>query len=103
MPFGVTGGDFQPFGHAHVAGNIIDFGLDPQAALDVPRVFFENETVVAERGVPLASLAGLQARGHRTIVSSEPLGSGQAIVIDWEVGGLVAGADHRKDGCAMGY
>ena len=53
MPFGVTGGDFQPFGHAHVVANIVDFGLDPQAALDVPRVFFENETVVAERGVPL--------------------------------------------------
>jgi gamma-glutamyltranspeptidase / glutathione hydrolase len=103
MPFGVTGGDFQPFGHAHVVSNIVDFSLDPQAALDVPRVFFENETVVAERGVPLASLAGLQARGHRTLVSSEPLGGGQAIVIDWKAGGLVAGADHRKDGCAMGY
>jgi gamma-glutamyltranspeptidase/glutathione hydrolase len=103
MPFGVTGGDFQPFGHAHVISNIVDFKQDPQAALDAPRVFFENGMVVAERGVPMKSLAGLQARGHRTLISAEPLGGGQAIAVDWDEGGLVAGADHRKDGCAMGY
>src|SRR5262249_4968901 len=66
MPFGVTGGDFQPFGHAHVISNIVDFRLDSQAALDAPRIFHENGMLLAERGVPMTSLVGLQARGHKT-------------------------------------
>ncbi|MDQ0473655.1 gamma-glutamyltranspeptidase/glutathione hydrolase [Labrys wisconsinensis] len=103
MPFGVMGGDFQPFGHAHLLTNMIDFGLDPQAALDAPRVFHEAGMVAAERGIPAAALAGLQDRGHRTLVSYEPHGGGQAISIDWEAGTLTAGSDPRKDGCALGY
>jgi len=103
MTFGVTGGDFQPFGHVHFLTNMIDHGMDPQAALDSPRVFYENGMIVAEHGIPEASLVGLRKRGHKTLVSEEPLGGGQAISIDWEKGSLTAGSDHRKDGCAMGY
>jgi gamma-glutamyltranspeptidase/glutathione hydrolase len=39
MPYGVMGGDYQPFGHARLLANIFDYGLDVQAALDMPRVF----------------------------------------------------------------
>ena len=34
MPFGVMGADYQPMGHAHVVTNMVDYGMDVQAAID---------------------------------------------------------------------
>jgi gamma-glutamyltranspeptidase/glutathione hydrolase len=103
MPFGVMGADYQPMGHAHVISNIIDYGMDVQAAIDHPRMFYEGETTLIERGVPGATAAGLAQRGHRVTVRSSPWGGGQAIAIDYERGVLIGGSDPRKDGCALGY
>jgi gamma-glutamyltranspeptidase/glutathione hydrolase len=103
MPYGVMGGDYQPFGHVHLLTNIIDFGMDPQAALDCARVFYDSGNVEAEHGIPEAALRGLQQRGHTVVEASEPLGGGQAIQIDAKAGTLTAGSDPRKDGCALGY
>jgi gamma-glutamyltranspeptidase/glutathione hydrolase len=102
-PFGVMGGDYQPFGHVHFLTNLIDFGMDPQAALDCSRVFYSADMVEVERGVRGDVIAGLQRKGHRVLVAEEPLGGGQAILVDWQAGTLTAGSDPRKDGCALGY
>jgi len=103
LAFGVMGGGYQAMGHAHVVSNMIDYGMDVQAAIDAPRVFFEGGKTVFERGVPAASIEGLNARGHDTMLRPLPLGGGQAIRIDWERGVLIGGSDQRKDGCALGY
>jgi len=103
MPFGVMGADYQPMGHAHLITNMVDYGMDVQAAIDHPRMFYEGETTLVERGVPAATVAGLKARGHQVATRDAPWGGGQAIVIDWERGTLIGGSDPRKDGCALGY
>lgn len=103
MPFGVMGGDYQPFGHVHLLTNMFDFGMDPQEALDAPRVFYHQDEVLAEHGIPDETVEGLRARGHNVRPAEEPYGGGQAIWIDWDKGTLTGGSDHRKDGHAIGF
>ncbi len=103
MVFGVMGGNFQPMGHTMVAVNRYIYGMDPQAALDFPRCFPEAGDVLVESTIPARVIAGLAARGHRIVAATEPLGGGQAIVIDHANGILIGGSDHRKDGFALGY
>jgi gamma-glutamyltranspeptidase/glutathione hydrolase len=87
----------------HFLTNMLDFGMDTQAALDAPRVFLAGGAVEAERGIGAEAIAGLRRKGHEVVVAEEPHGGGQAIRIDWESGTLTAGSDPRKDGCALGY
>ena len=102
MSFGVMGGDFQPMGHVNVVVNRYIYGMDPQAALDFPRLFPQGQAVLAESTVPAPVIAGLTAKGHHVKPVDEPLGGGQAIVIDHAQGVLIGGSDHRKDGFALG-
>ncbi|HEY0440639.1 MAG TPA: gamma-glutamyltransferase, partial [Xanthobacteraceae bacterium] len=94
---------YQPMGHAHVITNMVDYGMDPQAAIDLPRVFYEGEDTQVERGIPAATVEKLRRRGHNVVVKESPHGGGQAIRIDWQRGVLTGGSDPRKDGCALGY
>ena len=79
------------------------YGMDPQAALDCPRAFYDEGTLWVESGIPVATVEALSARGHRVQPIADPLGGGQAIWIDWEKGTLTGGSDPRKDGCALAY
>ncbi|MBL8574503.1 MAG: gamma-glutamyltransferase [Hyphomicrobiaceae bacterium] len=105
MPFGVMGGAYQAMGHAQFVSNWHDYGLDPQAALDGPRLFWTDDpdVIAAERGVSPATVAGLRARGHVVVEAASPHGGGQAIEIDHARGVLIGGSDPRKDGLALGY
>jgi gamma-glutamyltranspeptidase/glutathione hydrolase len=110
MSFGVVGGRYQPWGHAHVLTNILDFGLDVQEALDLARVYHEESLVHLERGIPDKVALDLAGYGHRVIRRSEvgngdegPIGGGHMVKIDWESGVLIGGSDSRTDGCALGY
>jgi gamma-glutamyltranspeptidase/glutathione hydrolase len=102
MSFGVMGGDYQPMGHLCVAVNRYIYGMDPQAAIDMPRYFPKGGEVLVESGVTEAAQAGLRDRGHALVPAPEPLGGGQAIVIDHRRGILIGGSDPRKDGLALG-
>jgi gamma-glutamyltranspeptidase/glutathione hydrolase len=103
LSFGVMGGDYQPMGQVHALTNMVDFGMDSQAALDCPRVHHEEGVLAVETGMPEEIFVALAERGHPVLRSTEPLGGGQAIAIDWKRGVLLAGSDPRKDGCALGY
>ena len=103
LTFGVMGGGYQAMGHAHLVSNMLDYGMDVQAAIDAPRCFCEGGKTVIERGIPAATADGLARRGHDLTVRPQPYGGGQAIRIDWDRGVLIGGSDPRKDGCALGY
>jgi gamma-glutamyltranspeptidase / glutathione hydrolase len=103
MPFGVMGGHFQPMGQSLFLTNVLDYGLDLQQAIDLPRLMPWSRRVQVERGIPAAARAGLAARGHDLVDIDAPLGGGQAIWIDRERGCLIGASDPRKDGIALGY
>jgi len=103
MPYGVMGGHFQPMGQTWFLSNLIEYGLDIQQSLDLPRVFPYQGKVEVERGVPREAVAQLEAMGHNIDHVERPHGGGQAIWIDWDKGTLVAGSEPRKDGMALGY
>ncbi len=103
MPYGVMGGHFQPMGQSWFLHNLVEYGLDLQQSLDLPRVFPYAGKVEAERGVPREAVRALMAMGHDVIEADRPHGGGQAIWIDRERGVLVGGSEPRKDGMALGY
>jgi gamma-glutamyltranspeptidase/glutathione hydrolase len=102
-PFGVMGGAYQPAGHVRLVSNLVDFGMDPQRAIDAPRSFPQDDTLELETGYSEATAQGLAALGHRVVRRDTPLGGAQAIVIDPAEGVLIGASDPRKDGCALGW
>jgi gamma-glutamyltranspeptidase/glutathione hydrolase len=103
MPFGVMGGGYQPTGHARVLTNSVDYGMDPQTALDAPRAFFDVNELRVERGYDDSIRATLAEKGHTVVIPDEPIGGAQAIRINHATGVLEGASDPRKDGCAIGY
>lgn len=105
MPFGVMGGHYQAMGHAQFLSKLLDYGLNLQAAMDLPRLFPLPGTKTVEAEERLRALVGeeLTRRGFAVQPPKWPIGGAQAIWIDRETGTLFGGSDHRKDGCALGY
>lgn len=103
MPYGVMGGHYQPMGHSWFLTNFLQYGLDIQEAIDLPRLFPFRGEVQVERGIRPEVVAGLERLGHAIGAVDRPHGGGQAIWIDRARGHLVAGSEPRKDGLALGY
>ena len=106
MSFGIMGGDMQPQGHVQFLVNMIDFGMNPQEAMDTPRVrHMQDLDVYFEDGLPRESVEALERMGHRPDKSPQPVnavGGGQAVYLDRERDVLLGASDRRKDGCALG-
>jgi len=103
MPFGVMGGHYQPMGHSWFLSNFLEYGLDIQEAIDLPRVLPLKGKLQIERGIPSDVVDRLARMGHEPELIERPHGGGQAIWIDRARGCLVAGSEPRKDGLALGY
>ena len=98
-PFGVMGAYMQPQGHVQVAMNFIDFGLNPQQALDAPRwQWMRDGSVTVETRFDMELARRLQRMGHdiRVDLSTPSFGRGQMIV-RLENGTLVGGTESRTD------
>lgn len=100
-PFGVMGGYMQPQGHLQVVMNLIDWQLNPQAALDAPRwQWIEGKKLLVEHHFPNHLAQQLVRKGHQIQVSldSGTFGRGQIILRDPETGVLIGGTEPRTDG-----
>jgi gamma-glutamyltranspeptidase/glutathione hydrolase len=105
--FGIMGGWNQAQAHAQFVSNVVDFGMNVQAALEQPRFTkstFEGCDVQMEETIPASVRAELQRRGHE-IQLLEPfsftVGQGEATVRDATRKVNFAGADPRSDGAAI--
>ena len=96
----------QPQGHMQVGVNLIDYGMDPQTALDAPRFQWTRGMEFGLEDFASAYvLQELIARGHELLPLGHRMhyGGGQAIVRDSETGVLVGGSEPRNDGSAVGF
>ncbi|WP_235976495.1 gamma-glutamyltransferase family protein [Sandaracinobacteroides hominis] len=114
LAFGVMGGTMQPQGQVQVLVNLVDLGMNLQAAGDAPRVRHlgspdpgdGRETppgVFLEGGIGAATRADLKARGHVLLDTAQDVGGYQAVM--WDAVNRVwwGGTEMRKDGVALGY
>ncbi|MDR1482991.1 MAG: gamma-glutamyltransferase family protein [Synergistaceae bacterium] len=104
-PFGVMGGFMQPQGHLQVLTNMLDFGMNPQEALDAPRwQWTGGRTVELEQSMPNHIAGELSSRGHdiRVLESSTTFGRGE-IIVRTEHGTLVGATEPRTDGCVAAW
>jgi gamma-glutamyltranspeptidase/glutathione hydrolase len=107
-PFGVMGGFMQPQGHVQVVMNLIDFGLNPQAALDAPRWrWLKDRTVEFEQQTPAHLVEALARRGHDVKWAFAPFGTpdfGRGQII-WRLdnGVYAGGTEPRTDGMVAAW
>ena len=116
MIVGSPGGDDQVFRTLQTLLNVVDFGMNVQAAIEAPRwatrsfpaspfphTMYPGEMSVENR-VPQPVRDGLTTRGHKLRVAGPwTMGSLAAIVVDPKTGVLSAGTDPRVDAYAIAW
>lgn len=79
---------------------MLDWGLDPQQAINLPKITNRNNVTTLEKGTSIIELkSGLEAKGHKVIVRD--LNSGLH-AIEITPYGIIGGADPRREGKVMG-
>jgi gamma-glutamyltranspeptidase/glutathione hydrolase len=105
--FGIMGGPNQPLAHAQFVSNLVDYGMNIQAALEAPRFTVADNTVSCD--IPIESrvkpevLQALHDKGHNLIVRKEytvRMGRGQAVMHNSKSGMNSGASDPRADGVA---
>jgi gamma-glutamyltranspeptidase / glutathione hydrolase len=105
--FGIMGGPNQPLAHAQFVSNLVDYGMNIQAAIDAPRFTVADNTVSCD--IPIESrvkpdvLQALRDKGHNLIVHgayTTAMGRGQAVMHNSKSGLNSGASDPRADGMA---
>lgn len=117
MPFGCPGEDAQCQAMVQVVCNIVDFGMNVQAAIEAPRVIsrsfpwtffphaYEPGVLGAEGRISSEARDGLAALGHRIqdLPDFSPAAAGVCAIRRLEAGTLEGGADPRRESYALGW
>ncbi|MGB7330598.1 MAG: gamma-glutamyltransferase [Terriglobales bacterium] len=104
--FGIMGGANQPLAHAQFVSNVVDYGMNIQAAMENARFTVSPKrgcNIVIESRVPPEVRQKLSAMGHQLDVRREystAMGRGQAVMHDSKANVNYGASDARADGSA---
>lgn len=103
--FGIMGGYNQPLAHAQFVSNLVDYGMNIQAALSAPRFTVGDDFchIPIESRVKPDVIEQLRAKGHKLELRKEysaAMGRGQAILHDSTKKMNFGASDPRADGSA---
>ena len=106
--FGIMGGANQPLAHAQFVSNVVDYGMNLQAAMETARFTVRSNfnigcKLMIEDRVPAEVRQQLAGMGHQLVVRgnfSLYMGRGQAIDHNTKTGLNFAASDARTDGSA---
>ena len=106
--FGIMGGANQPLAHAQFVSNVVDYGLNLQAAMEIARFTVRDNfdlscKILIEDRVPAEVRQQLTSMGHELNVRGDfslYMGRGQAIDHNTRTGLNSAASDARTDGSA---
>jgi len=104
-PFGVMGAFMQPQGHVLVVVNTVAYHMNPQEALDAPRIQWTGgKHIQLEREVPAHIVQDLARRGHEVEIVNSNLHMGRGQII-WktENGLYIGGTEPRCDGTVAAW
>ncbi len=84
--------------------NVVDWKMDPQAAVSASRFHhqWDPNLLEVEPGVGPDVVKALEARGHEVLRSPRTWSAAEVIVVDSESGLQFGGSDPRTDGAAVG-
>jgi gamma-glutamyltranspeptidase/glutathione hydrolase len=106
--FGIMGGANQPLAHAQFVSNVVDYGMNLQAAMETARFTVRSNfnigcKILIEDRVPAEARQQLTDVGHQLDVRGDfslYMGRGQAIDHNTKTGLNFAASDARTDGSA---
>ena len=104
--FGIMGGPNQPLAHAQFVSNVVDYGMNIQAALESPRFTVSSRrgcNILIESRAKPDTLQQLSGMGHQLEVRKEyspAMGRGQAVLHDSQSHVNYGASDARSDGSA---
>ena len=104
-PFGVMGAFMQPQGQVEVLTSTIDYAMNPQEALDAPRIqWIGGKKLQIEREAGEAIAEQLRAMGHEVEIVDDCTAMGRGEII-WkcENGVYAAGTEPRCDGTVASW
>jgi gamma-glutamyltranspeptidase/glutathione hydrolase len=89
-----------------VITNVIDHGMNIQAAIDAPHVHHQwQPDLIVEEALGLSSDTrhALEARGHKFSPEPNPMSDLQGVMIEEKTNIRLGGSDSRQEGASIGY
>ncbi len=106
MSIGMAGATRIISGLPQIVINIVDYGMDIQAAITAPKFYCSSEKISLESRIGPATRSELEKMGY-TIDARKDFdiyfGGAQGVMIDRKTGTMYGGADPRREACAEGY